>query len=186
MCEVMRALLLIRDLVMLALVDGRHGLTYKPLMEIFESVGRGSSRWQKLENEDKAQLSQAMRKIVQLGATTFDEFVERISVPTMFGPGLSDEQQTTLYAMYSTCSKDHPRYKSSNNSKGKVRGNSKANKEARFEDAAKAAGSSKDYLKIDCGELSCLSDYHPEADDENDQSNDEPQNDEPKKICIGV
>ena len=37
-CEVMRALLLIRDLVMLALVDGRHGLTYKPLMEIFESV----------------------------------------------------------------------------------------------------------------------------------------------------
>ena len=118
-CPLLRALLLLRDLIILTVARGRRPTRGSKLGDVLhEELLQGSV--QDLSGDELSQLSQSFNKIRRLGETR-EGFDEALRSPHMYGDEVTIEQLDMLFALYSSCSSAFPGYRSNNKQKGKSR-----------------------------------------------------------------
>ena len=116
-CPVVRAMIPLRDLVVLTVCRGR---STAPLRATLDDVLYAELRTKDLEPDEQGQIKQSFNKIRKLGEqrTGFDDAVRE---DFMYGPDVTPQQLDQLFAVYSSCTSAFPGYVSKYKAAGKTR-----------------------------------------------------------------
>ena len=117
-----RALLLLRDLLVLTICIGRAPITREGLVSACgDAMLKGCGR-AVLSYTEQSQLCLAWSKVVELGRVTSREvFERRVRSPTMYGPAISSEVVDMLLVVYNTAARTSPEYQSLHQSSPKYK-----------------------------------------------------------------
>ena len=112
-CAKGRALLIMRDLVVLTAAIGKGPVTPGTLKTALEEALRqGCGRFD-LDKAELSQLALAFNKVIRLGSTR-EGFDEKVRSANMYGLDLSDEEVQQLFLVYNACARASPQYISKN------------------------------------------------------------------------
>lgn len=139
-CAKGRALLIMRDLVVLTVSIGKgpmSPLTLKTALE--DALRQGCGRFD-LDKVEQSQLTLAFNKVISLGRTR-EGFDAKVRSANMYGPELTEEEVQQLFLVYNACARASPQYVSKNKESRKHRKRS-ASPQRELAAAASAASAS--------------------------------------------
>ena len=113
-CAKGRALLIMRDLLVLTVAFGRGPMSPSMLKEALgEALSEGCGR-SDLNKVEQSQLTLAFNKVIALGRSSREDFDAKIGAANLYGPGLTAEEKRELFLVYSACARASPLYVSKN------------------------------------------------------------------------
>ena len=112
-CAKGRALLIMRDLVVLTVAIGKGPMSPSKLKTALEEALRqGCGRFD-LDKVEQSQLTLAFNKVISLGCTR-EGFGATVRSANMYGPELTNEEVQQLFLVYNACARASPQYISKN------------------------------------------------------------------------
>ena len=120
-CAMGRALIIIRDLLVMTVCTGRGPWNNRLLVGALQEALMSGCNRDRLNKAQQSQLTLALNKVISLGKTR-EGFDEKVRSNSMYGPLLrTDEAVDKLFKAYSNCSSSSPHH-ISKNSKNRTRG----------------------------------------------------------------
>ena len=119
-CAKGRALLILRDLVVITVVYGQGAMNPQKLKIVLDQALQKGCGRHELDPVEQSQLTMAYDKVIGLGSMNLEAFAAKLRSPKMYGEDISQEQVEQLFVVYHACWRASPSYISINKGGGRM------------------------------------------------------------------